>query len=143
VEVSRLPPGPYRLAIFSADGEGLNASRRLLGEERLQMAPGERREISVDIDDLSKRFASISGKVVGGVDLGSVRLNILSEEDPEEIFAFGPTLPDAGGRFRFTGLPAGRCAIVARVVAVEPAALARFPVEVGEREAREIEVALE
>jgi RNA polymerase sigma factor (sigma-70 family) len=138
IEIPGLPPGPYRLAVCSVAGEGDGASRRLLGEERFEVAPGVRYPLSLDLDDLAKRFAAVSGKVTGEVDPRAVRLQVLDEDDPEEPYAFGRLTPSADGQFRFAGLPAGKYIILARSDGVEPPVEARVPVRV--RDGQELEV---
>jgi hypothetical protein len=143
VEIPGLPPGAYRLAVCAVSREGEGTSRRLLGEVRLELAPGERRELPLDVDGLAGRFGSVAGRVTGANDHGGARLHIVSSADPEEPYAYGPTIPGPDGSFQFTGLPAGDYVIQAAGDASGPTAGVRLPVRLSEREHLDVDLALQ
>jgi RNA polymerase sigma factor (sigma-70 family) len=143
VEMPGLPPGAYRLAVWSAGREGGDRDRRLIGEARIEVPAGERLEVPIDVEDLAGRFSSVSGKVIGGGGAAGIRLGIISAGDPEEPYTAGPTAPDGAGRFRFGGLPAGKYIVLAGREGTPPPGAVRVPVQVGDREHAEVEVALE
>jgi len=142
VEVPGVAAGAYRLAVYSVSQEKGGALRRLVGEVRLKVAPGERREVPLDVDGLAERFASISGNVVGRSDLAGARLQVISDADPEEIYAHGPTAPDPDGRFCFSGLPPGGYTILATWDGANPAAGVRLPVQVDGRKHPDVVISL-
>ena len=98
---------------------------------------------SPPVGELAKRFGSIAGVVAGRVDPAAVVVNIASKRDPEESYSHGVHC-DAGGRFEFTGLPAGEYIVVARCGEAPGAeSKARVEVELKERERRTVEIAFE
>lgn len=143
VEIAGLPPGPYRLAVYAVRRAGEGAVGDLLGNARVEIAAGERRELALDIDELSARSASVSGLVIGAAGLDRVFLNLVADESDDEPYAYAPLAPDTGGRFRFGGLPAGKYSIVVSAGPGQTKPRPRVPVVLSAGEHREVELALE
>jgi RNA polymerase sigma factor (sigma-70 family) len=111
-EVRGLPPGKQRIAFHAVRREGGNLRfGELLGVLAEEVAPGEVREVALDLEEFSRRFGGITASVRGAVDPKRVFLRLHSVADPEESWTMGSTRLDARGRARFGGLLPGKYVI--------------------------------
>ena len=145
VEIPGLPAGSHRLVLWAVVPEGDDPgkfARRLVGEQRLELSPGERHRIALDLDRLQEKFGSVLVQVTGRTDYDAIRLHIVSADDPEEPYALAPARPGPQGRVRFGGLPPGKYVIMGGVTTrTRPGA--ELPVELAERQHLEVELAIE
>jgi RNA polymerase sigma factor (sigma-70 family) len=146
VEIPGLPAGSHRLVLWAVAPEGDDPGKfahRLVGEQRLELSPGERHRTALDLDRLPEKFGSVLVKVTGRTDYDAVRLYIVSADDPEEPYAFAPARPGPQGRVRFSGLPPGKYVVIGGSATIQSQPTAELPVELAERQHLEVELALE